>query len=238
MDDLDPPSWDEVLHVVEQADEAGRSRAYAGSVEERDHVERFFAEERDEITRRVGGAVKTSLNKAECDCEVETYGRVSYALKESVNRQLERRTERRSEAQRYLERNEETLGKKNAEALSEKAGMITETSHIVFVELPTLWAAIEQREGEARRVARTLEDAIDEEKELAARPEISKAERKGAEERAAELEQAKVALEEAVPAAKELVAGGEEEINAIRAEYEEAFDALCASVSDRGSAPR
>ncbi|MCP4676516.1 MAG: hypothetical protein GY854_13580 [Deltaproteobacteria bacterium] len=234
-DELSEPSWGQVVAVMERADESGRSRAHVEHVEETAHVRAFFNEEKDEITRRVSGAVKAAQKKAECECKIEAYGKVSYALKDSVNKQMDRRTTRRSEARRLIDRYKKSLGKKNIKPLEKQANAVMRASYIVYIELAELYTEIDSRVSEARRVKGTIEDALEAEREFATHPETPKAEKKASEKRIAELEEAKSSLDASVKGAEEIVSSGEMGIPAIRKEYDTAFDRLCDVLSERES---
>ncbi|MCP4600998.1 MAG: hypothetical protein GY847_10815 [Proteobacteria bacterium] len=234
-DELADPDWAQVLDVHERADEAGRSRVYVEQMQETDYISAFIKEEKDEITRRIVGAVKSQEKKAECPCEIEAHAKVPFAFKDSVNKQIEKRAKRHSDAHRLIERYKITLKKKNSKILKKQADTITEASYIVFVELSVLWAEIDRRVAEARRVRRTLEDAIEAEQLFVDHPETPKAEKKASEKRIAELKEAKDSIDAIVAAASELVSEGETEIPKIRQEYEEAFDMLCNTISDKAS---
>jgi len=232
-DELSAPEWGQVVAVMERADESGRSRAYVEHVEENEHVRTFFSEEKEEITRRVSGAVKAAEKKAECECKIEAYGKVSYALKDSVNKQIDRRTKRQSEAHRLIDRYKKSLGKKNVKPLEKQADAVMRASYIVYIKLAELYAEIDSRVSKAQKIKGTIEDALEAEREFAAHPETPKAEKKASEKRIVELEAAKGSIEATVEEAKEIVSGGETGILAIRKEYDAAFDALCDSLGER-----
>ncbi len=234
-DELKDPNWTQVRAVVQRADEGGRSRAYAAQQLENEHVQIFFEEEKDDLNRRVAGTVKNTIKKAECECEVEVYGKVTYALKDSVAKQLDKRVRHRSEAHRLVERYEKTLGKKNTKALNIQVEAITRASYIVSIVLPELWIDIERRVAEARRVKRTIEDALEAEREFAAHPEIPKNEKQASEQRISELEAARGTIDTIAESARGVVAQGENDIPAIRAEYETAYDVLCDAIAERES---
>ncbi len=234
-DELSEPKWTQVLAVAERADEVGRSHAYVERMQETGYVQTFFSEEKDEISRRIAGAVKSAEKKAECECKIAAHGKAVYAFKNSANKQINKRINHRNDAHRLIERYEIQLEKKNAKALTEQADAIAEASYIVFVELPKLWAEIDRRAAEARRVSRTIDDALEAEREFVIHQETKKKEKKSSEERIAELEEARASFNVVVDEAKKIVKKGETEISAIRLEYEKAFDMLCNEISDRES---
>jgi hypothetical protein len=237
-DELKDPDWNQALNVTVRADEEGRSSAYVYRIDESRDVQAFFDEEKDDISRRVSGAVEAHAQKVECDCDLDAYGKVVYSLKESVNKQLEKRLKSQSEASRLIERYGKSLGKKNSDVLEKQADSIARASYIVFVELPQLWNEIDRLAGEERKVKRTLENALEAERAFSAHPEVSKQEKKASEKRVAELEAALISINATVESARKIVSEGETDIPAIRGEYEDAFDKLCDAISKRASERR
>jgi hypothetical protein len=237
-DELKDPDWNQVLNVTVRADEEGRSSSYAYRIDESRNVQEFFDEEKDDIARRVSGAVDAQAKKVECDCELDAYGKVVYSLNESVNKQLDKRLKIESESARLIERYEKSLGKKNSGTLEKQAGFIARASYIVFVGLPELWNYIDRLACEERKVKRTLENALEAEREFSAHPEVSKSEKKASEKRISELEKALSSIDATVEAANKIISEGQEGIPAIRREYEDAFDKLCDEISKRASENR
>ena len=117
---LTDPDWKVVTATVEAADQEGRGQAYADRMKETRMARQFFEREKDDITRRVNGAVTIALEKAECDCELESYGKIAYALKDAVDRKLEKRLLEPSDAFQIIEQNEKALGRKNIDPLKEQ----------------------------------------------------------------------------------------------------------------------
>ena len=103
------------------------------------------------------------------------------------------------------------------------------------MELPELWVQLDRLVGEERKVRRTLENALEAEREFAGHPEIRKAEKKASDKRIAELESALGSVDAIVETASKIVSQGETGIPAIRKEYEDAFDKLCSEIIKRAS---
>ena len=154
-DVLTEPDWQVVLAVVEAADREGRGQAYADRMVETEMARKFFEREKDDITRRINGAVTSGAEKAGCECELDSYGKISWALKDSVERKLEERLLQPSEAFQIIERNEKAIGKKNIEPLKEQAADIALTAHVVYVLLPKTYQELERRVAEAKKVKAT-----------------------------------------------------------------------------------
>ncbi len=234
-DALSEPDWAVVAEVYEAADAEGRGYGYARSVEETRVAGEFFEREKDDINRRVNGTVKNAAEKAECKCELDVYGKVSYALKESVERRLEEQLKASNHAFTVIDRNEKSLGKKNTAALEEQAAAISYAAYVVYIEMPTLYSEVERRLDEVKDVRKTLEAEIAIEK---ARLEAAKgrAEKKIIGEHLKALESAKSAIDIYEQEAKQLVSQAELDIPKIRKAYEEAFDKLLKDVKERQKA--
>lgn len=230
---LDDPDWAVVTDVYENADAEGRGYGFAGKVEEERAVRAFFDREKDDIARRVNGVVKSAVEKAECSDEVDTYGKVSYALKESVDKRLEESLAASNQAMVVIERNEKSLGKKNAEALEAQSGNIAYAAYVVFIEMPKLSDEVARRIDEVKDVQETLDRERAAEKTRLDAPETSKAEKKKIEEHIKEIDNAKSAIAVFEGEAKQLVEKAETEIPSIRKEYEDAFKALMDEVNKR-----
>jgi hypothetical protein len=234
---LGDPDWATVAQIYEAADAEGRGAGFAERMAEVRIAAAFFEREKDDINRRVNSAVKNAVEKAECaNCEVEAYGKVSYALKESVENSIEERLKESNQAFAVIAQNEKALGKKNVEALEEQAADIAFAAYVVFIEMPTIYAEVERRIDEAKTVEQTLDEEIAAEKSRKEGDKISKAEKKKIDEQIKEMENAKSAIKIFVDEAKRLVKAAETEIPAIRKEYEDAFDALMKEVKNRQKA--
>jgi uncharacterized protein YoxC len=235
-DGLNDPDWGVVAEVYQDADADGRGYGYAARAEETRIVGRFFEEEKEGITRRVNGAVKNAAEKAECQCELDTYGKVSYALKDAVERSIEERAKATSEAYAVIEKNEKSLGSKNAEVLEDQAAAISFAAYVVFVEMPTLYNEVARRLDEVKTVKATLEEEISAETARREAPETSRSEKKKIDEHLKALENARSAVDIFQAEAEQLVKKAETEIPEIRKAYDDAFDALMKEVEKRRKA--
>jgi hypothetical protein len=232
-DVLTEPDWHQVLTVLEAADREGRGQAYADRMVETEMARRFFEREKDDITRRINGAVVNGAEKAGCNCELEAYGKISWALKDTVDRKLEERLLEPSEAYQLIERNEKAIGKKNIEPLKTQAADIALTAHIVYVLLPTTYQELERRGAEAKAVKATLEDEIEREQAASQEKGLSKKEKKAAEKRIGELQKALSAVDGKKSEAEQIVAKAEIDLPALQDKYDKAFDALTDKVKSK-----
>lgn len=209
-----------------EADKTGRGQAYADKTAEVRAVRAFFDREREDLARRINGSVQSAKEKAECKCELDTYGTVSYALKDGVDKRLEKSLQETGEQSLLITRNEKAVGKKNIDKVTEQADTIAWTAHVVFVSLPTLNNDMSRLLSESKKVKKTLEAALADERARESDASLSKADKKASKKRIQELEDAKNAVDIFVGEAQRLVSKADTEIPAIRAEYEKAFDAL------------
>jgi hypothetical protein len=223
LDNVDPKIAEQVYR---EADATGRGRAFADKVDELHAAGAFFDREKDEITRRVNGSVVAAKEKAECQCELDPYGSISYALKDEVEKRLKKELEEVGEYSRTIDENEKVLGKKNVDTLKEQANSIAFTAHVVFVSMPTLYENMERMLAESKTVKKTLEKEIEAEKLRAEDAATPKADKKDSKKRLAELEDAKNAIDVFQKEAEQLVTKAEQEIPVARNEYQKAFDAL------------
>jgi hypothetical protein len=106
-DELDKPDYTRVKEVYVAADAAGRGGSYVAQARENRHVERFFEEEKGEISKKVAGAANYAASQKGCKAEV--YGPASHALDKSVEKQLEDRLRAHNEAHAVIEANAEAL---------------------------------------------------------------------------------------------------------------------------------
>ncbi len=223
VSDADPAA---LKAIYVEADATGRGQAYADKAAEARAVRAFFDREKDDIARRVNGNVVAAKEKAECQCELDTYGTVSYALKDSVDKRLEKSLQEAGEVSLLIERNEKALGKKNLDKVENQADAVAWTAHTVFVSLPSLYEEMSRMLSEAKDVKKTWARAVEEEKAREADPAVSKSEKKDLKKRIQALEDAKGAIDIFVGEAERQVTKAETEIPAIQDEYEKAFKGL------------
>ncbi len=223
---LTDPDWPVVLHVVEAADEEGRGQAYADRVTEVRHARVFFDRDKEFITKRINGAVTSGMEKAECNCDAETYGKISYSLKDSVDKKLDERLLEEGEAHRIIMDNEKALGKKNVEVLQAQAADIANTAHVVYVLLPQIYQDLERRLGEVKKVKAALQDAIESETAALNEPKLTKKEKKDGQERVQALQGALASVDGFEAEAEKLVKRAETDILPLQQKYDDAFDAL------------
>jgi hypothetical protein len=222
---LKDPDWGKVLEIVERADEDGHGYLY---VERMRRVERagvFFEAEKDEITKKVAGAVQYAAKQKGCDVEVS--GVAAAALKDSVNKQIEKELHEASEAQRAIERYRGQLGKENAAALEKQADAIARASYLVRIELVEIKLRVMRMAAEAEEIKRTADATIAAERAyLGENKKATDAEKKAAEARIAALEKSKASIDSASQQASSLLPRLDQEVQKAQKEYVDALEAL------------
>ena len=220
-----PLDTDLALRIVEAADEAGESEGYANARAEERAVRSFWEAERGPIGSRVSSAVQQKASEAKCEGAEQLTSSVPYALRDGVEKQLERRLRAQSEAHLLIERNKSSLGQGNVAVLSKLADDVAMISYLVHNALIREQNQIARMLYERRAVERTLDDAIEEETRPPASPQ-SPAERKASAERLAELTKSRETQATAVTNAEGEIKTGEEQVKAAQAEYAKALSAL------------
>lgn len=223
-DQLKDANKAQVLQVIERADEAGRSSSYVERAKQMEQVTSFFDAEKDEINKKVGGSAQYVAKQKGCD--VDVYGTVAKSLKDSVDKQVEKRQRDRNEAQLIIERYRVSLGKPNAAALEKQADEISRASYLVNVELVERKNKLTAMIGESDRVKKTSDSFIERERAFQAEPGRTDPEKKASDERITAMNQSKSAVDAAVTQAKTQLADIDNKIKASQKEYADAIAAL------------
>jgi hypothetical protein len=219
------------LQIVERADEDGRQYAYVERLERVEAAGEFFETERDEINKKVAGAVAYTAKKADADTNIANA--VPPSLKDAVDKQLEKELYDASEAQRLVDRYRPELGKETATALSQKADVVSRASYDVHIRMVEDKVRILRLVQEADLIKHTLDDTIAAERAFLAEKRGSDADKKAAEARIAELSKSKASVDGALQQANALVPTFDDEIRKIQREYDNAFDGLTRKLRDK-----
>jgi hypothetical protein len=220
----------EVLEVYDRADESGKSYAYVERARELEGAKLFFDEEKEEITKKVAGSAQHVAKEKGCD--VDVYSAAAHSLKESVDKQIEKRMHERSEAHLAIERHQGALGKENVAELEKQADAIAAASYVVHIELVEHKVRLNRLLGEIEAVKKSTDDAIAAERAAQAEKRTD-AEKKQAEERVAALEKSKGLLDSSVTGAKSVADSMEQRIAGIQKEYADALAAMKAKVQPK-----
>jgi hypothetical protein len=228
----DPPSWAHVLEIVDRASEDGRGYAYVERLRRVQAAAAFFDAEKDEINKKVAGAVAYTAKKKGCDEAIA--GAAVPALKEAVDKQLEKELHEDSEAQQLIERYRGELGKDNAATLEKQADDISRASYLVHIEIVEDKLRILRMVAEADQIRKTADEDIAAERAYqASNKKLSDADKKASEARIAEMNKSKASVDAALQQAQGVVPSLEDEIKKIQKEYDDAFGALEAKIKEK-----
>jgi hypothetical protein len=132
-DKLTDTDWAIVEQVVDAADDAGKDGAYAANMRDIDIARRFFEEENEAISRKVGGSVQYAAEQS--GCKLEGFG-VGGVLKKTIDERIDERLKDSNDAFLIIDRNRDALNQKNITAIEEMAGKVAEASYVVHIEMP------------------------------------------------------------------------------------------------------
>jgi hypothetical protein len=236
-DELAGARPDEVWPVLERADEAGRSASYVQERRSLEQVKTFFNEERDDIGRRVGGSAQYVAQQKGC-ANADVGGAATAALKDAVDKRIEKRMRDHNEAHASLERLRPGLGKERADKLEKQADEVAEASYLVHVGLVDVKNRLNAYLADADEVRKTLDAGLTAEGQFQAKPGLADADRKASNDRVTALNQSKGQLDGVVAQGRELAARMEDDIKAAQKEYADAFAALKARWQGGGGGAR
>ena len=231
--DLKGPADATVLtNIVDRADEAGKSRAFAARREENEAARGFWEDERGPITGRVAGAAQNKVVESKCE-NTDVTGTVAYSLKDGVDKQLEKRLRARNEAQLIVERYKVQLGQANAAVAQKIADDVATSSYIVNLALVDDRNRLTRLLAEKGTVDSTLARTIDEEHAYSAEKGRTDAEKKASDERVVALNKSRSALGGAVVNAEVATRGIDDQIKTAKAEHDAAVKALKDQIKKR-----
>lgn len=230
-DALKEPPWPKVVDIVTLADAGGRAYAYVEARREVDGARAFFEAEKDEITKKVAGAAGFAAKQKGCDVDVS--GAAAHALKDTVEKRLQKRLREASEANVYIERNAAALGKDNIDKLHEQADEIADTAYQAHVVIVEHKVRLRRMIEEGENVKKSLDAALRAEQEYQAESGRTPAEKKASEERAEKMRQAAAKIDSAIQQARTVSERADERIAAVQKTYDDAIAKLAADVKQR-----
>lgn len=233
-DELKDPDWNGVKQVVDLADSAGESAAYVERREEVEATERFFADQKDDITKSVAGAAQYTAKQKNCD--VDAYGSAAHALEKSVEKGLEKYLRERNEAHAYIEDNQDSLGKGNLEKLRKQADDISHVSYMTHVGIERSKRRIQEMVAEASDVKSTLDRTVEDAKKVEADPNRSATDKAAAKKRGEAAAAAKERVDSEIQQAQHVLEGLEEKHKQLVKEYDEALDGLRKKIDEKAKA--
>lgn len=234
-DEMSGARSEDVWPVLERADEAGRSGSYVQERRSLENVRTFFNEERDDIGRRVAGSAQYVAQQKGC-ANVEVGGAANAALKDAVDKRIEKRLREHNEGQAALERLRPTLGKERSDKLEKQADEVAEASYLVYIALPEIKTRLNEQLAEAEQVRKTLDAGLTSEGQFQATPGITDVDRKASNDRVTALNSSKGKLDGVVAQGQELSKRLDADIKDAQKEYADAFAALKTRFQSSGGA--
>ena len=228
-DKLNETDVDVVVSVIEAADDAGKDPAYGQTSREMAATAAFFEEEREPLTKKIGGSIQYQAQQKGCD--IDAWGSVAGGLKEGVKERIEERMKASNDAFLIIERKRDAIGKKNIETVETIATDVSKASYFVHVQMEFAEEDLKAAKSAAEDAKSDIQKFIEEEneaKEGAAKP--SPESEKAKKERVATAEaQLKIADEAIAANAKELERIKERQAE-VRSAYDTALSELTAKV--------
>ncbi|HEY2404744.1 MAG TPA: hypothetical protein VGI10_02020 [Polyangiaceae bacterium] len=215
---------DAVLGMVQRADAAGKSATYSKQMTENQSVARFYADEKDVLAQKVGGAAQYVVKQKPCD--VEVYGPTVGALDRSMTKLPEERLRGHDEAHRFIEDHEDALGKPNLEKLQREADEISLASYLVHVQSKMTRRDLARRVNDAGDVKKTLDRSEAEANAVLADASASKSAKTTAQARISTAQAARTSLDNEVAQAKSAIAEMDKRTPQLESDYQKALDAL------------
>jgi hypothetical protein len=230
---LKNPDLETTRQVYELADSTGKSSAYTEAALEAETITRFMDEEKEGLHQKVAGGVSYAATQK--NCSEDLGGAAVSAMDRGVEKQLDERLRKQSEAHRYIEDHQDKLGKANLETLNKQADHITHASHVVHVRLELYRRELETLVEDQSSVRTTLDRTIKESDAVLADSGASKPAKALAQKRKAAAEEAQKQLDSEVEQAQRAVTEMQQRNDAIKKEYEEAIEALDKALEERAA---
>ena len=230
---LDKPDWNHVMKVVELADQAGQSEAYARRHEEDAHVSAFFEERGGEIKKKVAGSVQWTAKNQGCREPGQLGGGAAHALGTALDKQRQERLREHNEAHRYINLHREALGAKNVETLEKQADEISDVSYVVHVGIEQTRRQLEQMAAEAADVRATLERSVGELDAQAADTQAPEKDRDAAKKEAEATRAALERLQSEQQQAQYKLKDLEQRASQLKDEYGQALDKLKRRIQEK-----
>ncbi|HEU5073604.1 MAG TPA: hypothetical protein VFU02_05515 [Polyangiaceae bacterium] len=231
---LKDPDWKEVIVVVDRADVEGRSPHFAAELEDNGTVASFYEQEKPELHKRVGGAAQYQAKEKGCDADV--YGSANYALDKGIEKSLEDRTHKHSEAHAHIQMHQSKLGKANIEALETQADHIALASYVAHVGLVRSKQDLDRLLADASGVESTLNDRIEELKALPVDEKAPATEKKAREDELAALEAARTTLGQELEPARKQAETMEQRMTEAKQKYSDALKQLKEALEQNSAA--
>lgn len=232
-DELNKPNWNEVMTVVNLADESGRSGEYVKRARADQNVSDFFTEHKNAIESKVGGAANYAAKQD--NCKADLYGTTAHALDVAVQKQLQKDLRQRNEAQSYIDEHQDSLGRQNLDKLKDDADNIANASYLANVGVVQAKVDLERMIQQSSDVKSTLERAVKEETAAANAPGATDAEKKAAQARAQAAQDAESRVDSEVSQAKSVDKQIDQRIKQVQNNYAQALSQLKQKIQQKQS---
>jgi hypothetical protein len=222
-----------LLSIVERADAAGRSEAYVTRRREDDAVRGFWDDERGPIAARAAASAKVAVGDAKCEKNPDPSPAVSYALRDGVDKALEKRDRQGNDAHVLVDRYKVSLGNGNYAAVQKLADDVALASYLAYIALPEEQNQLNALLADRQKAHDTLERAIAEEHAFENDKGRTDAEKKGAEDRIAQLQKSESGIDAAVVNANVSLKNLDEQIRAAQTAHDDAVRKLTDTLRQR-----
>lgn len=228
---LKDPPWQHVIEIDRAADEDGKGYAYVERIRQVDGAHEFYESEKDELNKRIGGAVTYVVKQKGCD--VDASGAATNALKEGVDKQLQKELHDASESSALIERYRTLLGKQNIAEIEKQADTIAFASYLVHVEIVEEKVRLKRLVAEADKVKSTADDFIKAENDFQSEKGVTAGDKKASQDRIADMNKMKASVDAALQQANALIPQLDDQIAKIQKEYEDALATLKDRLGDK-----
>lgn len=232
-DELNKTNWNQVMTVVDLADQSGRSGEYVRRARTDQGVSDFFTKNKNDIEQKVGGAANYAAKQNKC--KGDFYGTTAHALETAVQKQLQKDLRSRNEAESYIDEHQDSLGKQNVDKLKADADSIANASYLANVGVVQTKVDLERMIHQSSDVKSTLDRVIKEETAAASAPGASDAEKKAAQARAQAAQDAESRLDSEVSQAQTVDKQIDQRIKQVQNAYAQALSQLKQKIQQKQS---
>lgn len=205
-----------VASLYQEADQEGRSEAYATRANEERVISTFFKEEENQLVQRIAANSEYAAKQKQCDVNLSDASR--RGLQRGLSDQLKDRRRATSAAQAKVEQKKTQLGAKAVQVLPDQLDQISLTSYLVYVALETDEQLLAKRVEQIGSIRSTLESH-----------RFDVAAEGGDKEELARTDAALVELTKQETSAKATLKDVEARRKQLREDYEDALDKLVES---------
>ena len=229
-----PTNADALAAIVARADAAGRSEAYVSRRRDDDTIRAFWDDERGPIVGRAAGAAKGVVGEAKCEGNPDPSAQVAYAVKDGIDKALEKKDRQSNDAQVLVDRYKVALGQGNYVAAQKLADDVALSSYLAYVALVSDENRITALLAERQQAKDTLERAIADERTFEQTKAKTDAEKKAAEDRIQAMQKSEAGIDGAVVSANVSLKNIDAQVKAAQDEHDAAVKALGEAIRARG----